>query len=193
MKSCSFSRTTSTGQGAARATRSAVLPIAKCFQPVKPCVAITIRSTSSSLASSMISCVATPVRTVDFAPATPAPRASSVRARKLFFTSASSSSENAVAAGRPANVSGVSGSRTWSSAISAPRSSARRSAYEKAFFDAGEKSVGTNIFLIAIGLCPSDDPATDLGIFSPKAFGVAICDFMTLSCARSKDALRGGC
>ena len=50
-----------------------------------------------------------------------------------------------------------------------------------------------NIFLIAIGFCPSADPATDLGIFGPKAFGVAICDFVTLSCARSKDALHGGC
>ena len=34
IKSCSFSRTTKTGQGAARTTRSAVLPMQKCFQPV---------------------------------------------------------------------------------------------------------------------------------------------------------------
>lgn len=34
MNSCSFSRTTRTGQGAARTTRSAVLPMQKCFQPV---------------------------------------------------------------------------------------------------------------------------------------------------------------
>src|SRR6476620_7486256 len=32
--SCSFSRTTSTGQGAARTTRSAVLPMQKCLKPV---------------------------------------------------------------------------------------------------------------------------------------------------------------
>src|SRR5678816_4867224 len=63
--SCSFSRTTSTGQGAARTTRSAVLPMQKCFHPVYPCVAITIRSTSKSLAASTISCDANPVRSAD--------------------------------------------------------------------------------------------------------------------------------
>src|ERR1039457_2465799 len=41
MNSCSFSRTTKTGHGAERATRSAVLPMQKCFQPENPCVAIT--------------------------------------------------------------------------------------------------------------------------------------------------------
>ena len=53
-KSRSPSRTTSTGQGARRTTLSVVLPSKKCFRVVYPWVAITIRSTANSVATSTI-------------------------------------------------------------------------------------------------------------------------------------------
>jgi hypothetical protein len=56
-------RVTSTGQGASRMTRSATLPKTKCSNPVRPCVAITIKSTSSSRAARTISMSGTPVLT----------------------------------------------------------------------------------------------------------------------------------
>ena len=47
-------RTVSTGQRACCNTYSAVLPRSRCFKPVRPCVAITIRSHSCSCASQQI-------------------------------------------------------------------------------------------------------------------------------------------
>jgi len=61
-KSHSPSRTTSTGQGARRTTLSVVLPSKKCFRAVYQWVAITIRSTANSVATSTISSYGTPKR-----------------------------------------------------------------------------------------------------------------------------------
>src|SRR5262245_43138954 len=54
------SRTTSTGQGASRTTRSAVLPRITCARPVWPCVGRRIKSASISFAAATISVWATP-------------------------------------------------------------------------------------------------------------------------------------
>ena len=173
--SCSFSRTTSTGQVAARATRSAVLPMENRFDPAKPCVAITMRSTSSPLAASMISCVATPVRSMDVVPTAPAVLAESTRPRKASSGLANSCSENSAATGRPPNATGSCGSRTCSSVISEFRTSAMRSAYQRAFLDAGERSVGTRIFLTVIPSC------------SAVGFGAMVADFMMTFCRHGKN------
>src|SRR4030095_16645935 len=97
--SCSFSHTTSTGHGAARTTRSAVLPMQKCFHPVYPCVAITIRSTSKSLAASTISCDGIPVRSVDRVSLRPPTSAELSKTRRFFSALVSSFSKDACAPG----------------------------------------------------------------------------------------------
>jgi len=53
-------RVTSTGQAASRITCSATLPKTKCLKLVRPCVAITIKSTASSWATRTISILGTP-------------------------------------------------------------------------------------------------------------------------------------
>ena len=54
-------RTVSTGQVAVRTTFSATLPMNRCARPVRPCVAMTIRSAPARLAVSMMICAGEPV------------------------------------------------------------------------------------------------------------------------------------
>ena len=56
-------RTTSTAQCPCRITRSAVLPMNRCLSPVRPCVAMTMRSTPRSLAVRTISSAGMPCPT----------------------------------------------------------------------------------------------------------------------------------
>ena len=147
--SCSFSRTTSTGQGAARTTRSAVLPMQKCFHPVYPCVAITIRSTSKSLAASTIRCDAIPVRSVDRVSLRPPTWAELSNTRRFFSALASFFSKDACAPGSSIKLRDETGSSTCSKMRCEPNSFAKRYAYLKAFREGGEKSCGTRIFFNA--------------------------------------------
>src|SRR5581483_2401091 len=164
--SCSFSRTTSTEQGAARATASAVLPMVKYFQPVRPCAARTIRSMSSSLADSRISCVTLPARTMEVMHETPAAFAESASACNLRSVSASACSQNAAVATRAPNNNRLSGSRTWGSVRAENCARTKRSAKEKAFFDAGEKSVGIKSFWRCRGNSPSPPRSTSCTFIS---------------------------
>ena len=134
-----------------------------------------MRSTSSSLAASMISCVATPLRNMEFAPTPLTALAESARPRKASSAVANSCSENAAAAGRPANAAGSCGSRTCNSVISEFRPSAMRSAHQRAFLDGGEKSVGTRIFL------------TLIRSYSAVGFGAIVADFMMTFCPHGKN------
>lgn len=149
MNSCSFSRTTITGHGAARTTRSAVLPMQKCFHPVYPCVAITIRSTSKSLAASTISCDAIPVRSADRVSLRPPTWAELSNTRRFFSALARSFSENARAPRRSMKLRDETGSSTCSKMRCEPNSFAKRYAYLKAFREGDEKSCGTRIFFSA--------------------------------------------
>src|SRR4030095_12265847 len=128
--SCSFSRTTSTGHGAVRTTRSAVLPMHKYRQLVYPWVAMIMRSTSRSLAALVISLGACPTRTnevIECAPSLCDSAASAARSFSAIENSSSSFVNTSTASSPP--IMGVAGSTTYSRAISQLNCSANRNAY----------------------------------------------------------------